>query len=70
MVLMADEQKDVDKPFHVVVMLNGEENFVAGFLNFGAATAEAERRDVRAEEMGLKSRYEARTGSWSERGGK
>lgn len=63
---MADQQTlPVDQPFHVIVVLDGKENFVDGYAAITQAEASAERRNSAAQELGIASRYEAREGAYS-----
>lgn len=63
---MVEQVKDVDKPFHVVVLYQDRDAvFASGHDNLALAEANAAKCNAQAQELGLEAKYEAREGAWA-----
>jgi hypothetical protein len=49
--------KDMDRPWQVFCVLDGEESFYSGHIDKGIAEYKVEEANKRAVELGIKARY-------------
>ena len=53
--------RDTDMPWRVVAQKNGRSSFVRGFLEKSEADDSTQARNLKAEELGIETRYKTQT---------